>query len=223
MLKSRAKPAPGKPLCCEVNGQVIACTGTEPLSAGGIAKVIVPVEVATATVGKSVIGEASVEGGGAALAKATTKTAIGLPAWGLLGISMPTNVPGGGIGTLLIRAINVGGAATTGAMSVTGTLPEGLTPTKAASEQGSTVRGGNLLDQRPDLHLHQPQQHPLRRRHLRPGRLQSRPGGKRHASEQSHGRRRRRQPTAELRPGDDQLHGRALLTSSAGKPVSRRR
>ena len=129
-------------LTCEVNGQVITCTGTEPLSpqgefkGSGEAEVIIPVDVATGTAGKGVISEASVEGGGAPLAKAKLKTAVGLPAWALTGASVPTNVPAGGTGTLYVYAVNSGGAATGGASTITATLPEGLVPTGAIINNG---------------------------------------------------------------------------------------
>jgi hypothetical protein len=136
-----------KPLSCEVNGQVITCAGTDPLPPhgesknSGQAEVIIPVQVATNTAGKGAISEARVEGGGAELAKAKAKTAIGLPAWALTGISVPTNVPGGHAGTMLIYAFNDGGASTTGERTVTVTLPEGLAPV-GISPKGGSAEGG---------------------------------------------------------------------------------
>ena len=90
---------------------------------------IVPVEVPTGLSGKAVIDEASVEGGGAAIAKAKLKTALGLPAWKLSGISVPTNVKPEGEDQIHVAALNIGGAATHGPVTITDVLPEGLTVT----------------------------------------------------------------------------------------------
>jgi uncharacterized repeat protein (TIGR01451 family) len=116
-----------KPLSCSVSGQEVTCTGTDAVLPGRKAVVIVPVDVATGTAGKSVIDEASVEGGGASLAKVKLKTAIGSAAWKLSGMSIPTNYSPGDIGELIISAVNVGGATSHGPVTITDTLPEGLT------------------------------------------------------------------------------------------------
>jgi hypothetical protein len=121
-------------LSCETIEQEVACAGTEPLGPELKAEVIVPVEVPTGVSGTEVLDEASVEGGGAARAEATLKTAVGLPAWKVTGIAMPTNVPGGGIGGLLFNVINAGGASTTGPITINGELPEGLVPTRIAGK-----------------------------------------------------------------------------------------
>ncbi|HEY2333555.1 MAG TPA: hypothetical protein VGH58_00920 [Solirubrobacterales bacterium] len=117
----------GNPLSCETNGQEVICTGTEALAPNGQAKVTIPVDVASGTAGKALLDEASVEGGGAALAKAKLKTAIGSPAWKLVGVSWPTNLKVGSTnGQIVLTAVNVGGALTSGTVTITDTLPEGL-------------------------------------------------------------------------------------------------
>jgi hypothetical protein len=121
----------GNSLNCETNGEEVTCTGTEPVAPGATVEVIIPVDVATGTSGKSVFDEAIVEGGGASPAKAELKTAIGLPAWKLIGIAVPTNVAAGVKGQLEVVGVNVGGASSSGAITVTDTLPDGLTPTGA--------------------------------------------------------------------------------------------
>jgi hypothetical protein len=120
-------------LGCETIEQEVTCTGTEPLKPERKAEVIVPVEVATGISGTKLADEATVQGGGGALANATLRTAVGLPAWKLSGLAMPTNVTPGGVGRLLLNVVNVGGASTNGPVTVTGELPEGLVGTKADS------------------------------------------------------------------------------------------
>jgi hypothetical protein len=117
----------GDPLTCQTTGQEVSCTGAEPLASGEAAEVIVPVEVPTGLSGKSVFDEASVEGGGAAIAKAKLKTAIGLPAWKLSSASAPTNIAPEGEGQVDVTALNIGGTDTHGPITITEMLPEGLT------------------------------------------------------------------------------------------------
>jgi hypothetical protein len=127
------------PISCQTSGQKVTCTGIEPLEAGHVAEVSIPVEVATGTSGTNVLNEAIVEGGGASTAKAKLRTAIGLPAWKLYGFSIPTNFkPGATEDQIVITAMNLGGATTHGTFTITDTLPPGLTPTKGQ------YRGGHL-------------------------------------------------------------------------------
>ncbi|HEY2335163.1 MAG TPA: hypothetical protein VGH58_09175 [Solirubrobacterales bacterium] len=116
-----------KPLSCSTSGQEVTCTGADAIQPGRKAEAIVPVDVATGTSGESILDEASVEGGGASTAKAKLKTAIGSPAWKLSGMEIPTNFKAGGQGEIIISAVNVGGAISHGPITITDTLPEGLT------------------------------------------------------------------------------------------------
>ena len=121
-----------EPLACEVIEQEVTCAGANPLAAGLEAEVIIPVDVASGISGTSVFDQASVEGGGASIAKAKLRTAIGLPAWRLTGTAIPTNMaPGSSNGQISIIATNVGGAISHGPITITDTLPEGVTATKA--------------------------------------------------------------------------------------------
>jgi uncharacterized repeat protein (TIGR01451 family) len=132
----------GNALSCASVGQTVTCTGTEALESrakpgdpGEKVEVIIPVHVAPNTSGRSLHNEAKIEGGGAAPVSAAIDTAIGTPTWELTARSLPTNLtpgPGGGIfPTYYLVATNAGGTPTSGAISVTDTLPEGLTPTSA--------------------------------------------------------------------------------------------
>jgi hypothetical protein len=134
--------APSTPLSCQVNGQEVSCTGTEPIDPGLKAEVIVPVTVSTGIPGKALLDEASVSGGGASVAKATLKTAVGLPALIFSGIWLPTQIEAGDLGRLVLRAENVGAASTSGPITFTDTLPVGLVPVSvepSCSVSGQTV------------------------------------------------------------------------------------
>jgi hypothetical protein len=131
------KDGEGNPLSCSVSGQEVSCTATAPLKAGGAAEVIVPVDVATGISGKAIFNEASVEGGGAAPAKARLRTAVGLPVWKLYSLSVPTNLKPGAIESqIILQAVNVGGATTHGPFTITDTLPAGLTVVEARYNGG---------------------------------------------------------------------------------------
>jgi hypothetical protein len=121
---------------CQVNGQEVSCTGMGPIDPGASVTVVIPVEVATGASDRAVLNEAIIEGGGASLAKAKLKTSIGLPAWRLSAMSLPTNIrAGSNTGQIFLFATNIGGAATHGTATITDTLPPGLTP--APIEGGS--------------------------------------------------------------------------------------
>jgi uncharacterized repeat protein (TIGR01451 family) len=119
-----------KPLSCETNGQEVSCASSESLEKGQSAEVIIPVDVSTGIAGKKLLDEASVEGGGAAPAKATLNTAVGTPAWRLYSIALPTNMRVGKEGQLVFDVTNVGGGPTSGPIKVTVDVAEGLTITK---------------------------------------------------------------------------------------------
>jgi hypothetical protein len=124
-----------KPLACQVNGQEINCTGSEPLEDGLSAEVWIPVEVATGISGKALVNEATVEGGGASPAKARLKTAVGLPAWKPFVLTVPTNFKPSSVSDQIgITLGNIGGAPSTGAVTMTDVVPAGLTITRAAFE-----------------------------------------------------------------------------------------
>jgi hypothetical protein len=115
-------------LSCLTNGQEVSCTGSAPIGAGGKVEVIVPVDVASGISGKNIFDEATVEGGGASPAKAKVRTAVGLPAWKLYSLTAPTNlVPGAEKSQIILQVVNVGGATTHGPVTITDTLPQGLT------------------------------------------------------------------------------------------------
>ncbi|HEX3042037.1 MAG TPA: hypothetical protein VHP56_08135 [Solirubrobacterales bacterium] len=120
-----------KPLSCEATGQQVTCTGSEAVKPGKKVEVIIPVDVASGASGESLRNEASIEGGGA-FAKASLRTAVGQPAWKLVGIALPTNIKAGSKnGESVLTAVNVGGSASHDPITITDTLPEGLTPTRA--------------------------------------------------------------------------------------------
>jgi hypothetical protein len=131
------KDEKGNPLSCEVKGREVSCTGTEAIAAGLAAEMIVPVEIATGISDKSVFDEATVAGGGAALAKATLRTAIGLPAWRLVAMAVPTYIEAGSDkGQIFVQAVNVGGAVTHGPVTITDTLPVGMLPSEVKQWPG---------------------------------------------------------------------------------------
>jgi hypothetical protein len=131
------KDGKGNPLSCEVKGQEVTCTGSEAVAAGQSAEMVIPVDVATATAGKSIANEASIEGGGAPVAKAKLKTAVGLAAWKFYALALPTNFKAGTpYDQIAIDATNVGGAASAGTITITDALPVGLTPTRAEFSGG---------------------------------------------------------------------------------------
>jgi hypothetical protein len=144
-----------KPLSCETTDRQVTCTGSEPLEPERKAEVIIPVEVATGISGKSPLDEAIVEGGGGALARAFLKTAVGLPAWKVVGMAVPTNVEPGASGRIALNAVNIGAAGTHGPVTITVTLPSVLTPTESSCSvvghtstctYDETVPAGDLLN-----------------------------------------------------------------------------
>src|ERR1700682_3114054 len=71
------------------------------------------------------------------------------PGWALTGRTYPTNVAPGGQGMVLLDVFNVGAAASAGTITITDTLPEGVTATKAgeklqANTGGEPVTGNEL-------------------------------------------------------------------------------
>jgi hypothetical protein len=130
------KDGEGNPLSCETAGQKVTCTGSEPVKPFQKVEVMIPVDVASGTSGKSVFNEASVEGGGAPTAKATVKTAIGLPAWKPYVLALPTNFKAGSNDDqIAVDMTNVGGAVTHGPITVTDVVPNGLTIVQAKIDQ----------------------------------------------------------------------------------------
>jgi hypothetical protein len=127
------KDSKGNPLSCEVKGQEVTCTGSEALQPKEAAEVVIAVDVATGTSGKALFNEASVQGGGAPTSKATLKTAVGLPAWKLFALSLPTNIKAGSTtkDQITVHATNVGGSISQGTFTITDTVPSALTIVKA--------------------------------------------------------------------------------------------
>ena len=127
------KDGKGNALTCETNGQTVTCTGVEAVEVGEQVEVRIPVNVAPDSAGREVLNEAKVEGGGAIAEVVTTTTAIGAPAWKLTAVRLPTNfIPGvepNVVGPFYFPlATNVGGAPTSGPITLEATLPVGLTP-----------------------------------------------------------------------------------------------
>jgi hypothetical protein len=75
---------------------------------------------------------------GAAPALATTEG----PGWELTASTVPTYLPPSGKGTLNIRVYNVGAAASHGTVTVTDTLPAGVTATRAGNYEGTGAEQG---------------------------------------------------------------------------------
>ena len=114
-------------LTCDVTGQIIACTGSQPLVPGQKAELLASVDVAADAAGTDVALDATVEGGGAGTLAAAAEVAIGVPVWRLSGVAIPTLfTTSGGQPRYQISAINVGSAATTGPITLTDVLPEGI-------------------------------------------------------------------------------------------------
>jgi hypothetical protein len=134
-----------KPLACQVTGQEVSCTGTDILAPGRSAEIIVPIDVATGTAGKSLLNEATVEGGGASLAQAKLRTAVGLPAWRLYPIAGPTNLKAGTSGYLTIDATNVGAATTSGPITLIANLAPGLSATVAGTANSLCPITGQIV------------------------------------------------------------------------------
>jgi hypothetical protein len=127
-----AEDGKGNPLTCQASGQTVECTGSEAVDPGEEVKAIIPVDVAANASGKSLLDEARVEGGGASAASAQIKTAVGIPAWRFVATSLPTNFRAGvGHQEIILAAVNLGGASTHGAVTITDVLPADLTVTKA--------------------------------------------------------------------------------------------
>jgi hypothetical protein len=125
-----------KPLSCEVKGQEVTCAGTVAVEPNRKVEMIVPVDVATGISGKALFDEASVEGGGAPAAKATLKTAVGLPAWKIYTLPIPTNLKTGVAGQIAIDVINIGGAVARPPVTVTTTVAQGLVITETEIDGG---------------------------------------------------------------------------------------
>jgi uncharacterized repeat protein (TIGR01451 family) len=139
-------------LPCQISGQEASCTGSAPIASGGQVEMLISVDVATGTSGTILHNVATAQGGGAAPAEARLATAIGLPAFKLDVISLPTNVAPGEAAQFDISLVNVGGATTTGPITVTDTLPAGftpLTPEAACSVAAQTVTCHPSEDLRP--------------------------------------------------------------------------
>src|SRR5580698_3181920 len=58
------------------------------------------------------------------------------PGWMLTANDYPTALPPGGEGTLLINVMNIGAGASSGAITVTDTLPPGVTAEEAGDQDG---------------------------------------------------------------------------------------
>jgi hypothetical protein len=138
----------GNPLDCEIQANAVTCNGTTPIEPGGFAEAIVPVDVSATANGRSVLNEASVEGGGAPTAFASLQTQVGLPVWRLTITSQPTNFGSeeaseAGYPLYDIVATNIGDVPSAGPITISQTAPAGivLTPVKGGScgPPGQTV------------------------------------------------------------------------------------
>jgi uncharacterized repeat protein (TIGR01451 family) len=134
----------GNPLSCAAAGQVVTCTTSAPLAAGGSAAITIPVDVdAGVQAGSSLRVEASAEGGGAAKVSTVRSIGVGIPAWAPLGIPLPTNFAPGTKNEILVSVPNIGTAATSGTVTITDTLPAGLKPVSAGAIGASAEFGGS--------------------------------------------------------------------------------
>ncbi len=124
-------------LSCEVTGQTVTCTGTEPLNPGEWAQANIPVKVA-ASAPEVVLNEASISGGGAATATASTETQIttALPEFDFLK----------GDAGFSTASVEADGSASTQAgshpyqLSVDLGFPGYLAPTKALLASGGGIK-----------------------------------------------------------------------------------
>jgi hypothetical protein len=75
--------------------------------------------------------------------------AVEAPGWALTGRTYPTNLAPGGQGTILVDVFNVGASGSSGVITVTDTLPEGVTATTAGNlhnlKAGSEPETGSEL------------------------------------------------------------------------------
>src|SRR4029077_13447753 len=130
-------------LTCGTAGQTVTCTGSAPLAFHEKATVTIPVSVAeksaleTQKISK-ITDEAEVSGGGAPSAETATSSVVFLtnnrPAWQPTMTAYPTALGTGtsswneeGFNKIWLEMANVGGAPTSGPITVTLTLSPGVT------------------------------------------------------------------------------------------------
>ncbi len=132
--------ASGTGWTCGVSGQTVTCTSTTVVAAGSSFAAITITANVSATAPASVTNTASVSGGGETNTgnnSSSDATTINQIADMTVAKTHTGNFTRGSTGTYSITATNSGTGATSGAVTVTDTLPAGLTPTGWSSAVGS--------------------------------------------------------------------------------------
>ena len=127
--------AAGTGWACSASGQTVTCTSSTAIPVGGSSAFTLSVNVAAdagTTSGNSVTNSASVSGGGEAAANsgnngATDLTATVAPTDLTLAKTHSGDFTVGSVGTYSFTVTNIGGVASSGTITVTDTLPTGLT------------------------------------------------------------------------------------------------
>ena len=127
--------AAGTGWACSASGQTVTCTSSTAIPVGGSSAFTLSVNVAAdagAASGNSVTNSASVSGGGEAAANsgnngATDSTATVAPTDLTLAKTHSGDFTVGSVGTYSFTVNNIGGVASSGTVTVTDTLPTGLT------------------------------------------------------------------------------------------------
>ncbi len=125
---------------CSAAGQVITCTSSNVVAAGAAFPALTLTVNVSATAPASVTNNVSVSGGGETNTgnnSASDATTINQIADMTIAKSHTGNFTRGSTGTYSLTATNSGTGATSGVVTVTDTLPAGLTPTGWSSTPGS--------------------------------------------------------------------------------------
>jgi len=132
--------ASGTNWTCGVSGQTVTCTSAAVVAAGNSFPAITVTANVSATAPSSVTNTASTSGGGETNTgnnSASDATTINQVADMTVAKTHTGNFTRGSTGTYSITATNSGAGATSGAVTVTDTLPAGLVPTGWSSTPGS--------------------------------------------------------------------------------------
>jgi uncharacterized repeat protein (TIGR01451 family) len=128
--------ATGDQWSCQIAGQLVTCTRTDPLAAGASTPPIA-LTVAVAATATTVTNTASVEGGGDGNAANNTASDLTVVGTAFRDLTIAKSHPGGDfVGgqtarTFTIEVSNVGDTATNAAVTVRDSMPPGLTATAA--------------------------------------------------------------------------------------------
>ena len=152
--------ASGNGWTCGISAQVVTCTSSTPIAAAGSAAPITINVSVLPTAPASVTNSAAVSGGGDPLCPAEARCQASVSATVLpppvpvlsIGMTPPATLSPGGTGSYTLTVDNTAGTApSSGTVTVTTTLPTGLTPT-AASGPGwtCTISGQTVTCTRTD-------------------------------------------------------------------------